>query len=342
MIVAEEFIQKKLPAWRRLEELLKRTQRGLYTLSAEDLQDLGRLYRQATSDLAIVQRDYPHDEVCTYVASLVARAHGQLYRGKGTHLNQIGSFFTQTFPRLFRKTWGHTLAAFLMFAIPALVSAFIAYRDPTSIELVMPGFQEIAHDIEQGHEWWKSINDTGRAASSSFIMTNNIRVTFLAFAGGITLGVFSLYVLAQNGILFGSVVGAAYRHDFADNLWGFVAPHGVVELSVIFIAGGAGLQLGWSILRPYLLTRRAALKVASVRAVQLLFGCAVLLVIAGLIEGFLSPSNLPLFLKIGFSLSSGFLLYGYLLFAGEEQKNDLHHRPGAPAGRSLLRLLRQQ
>jgi hypothetical protein len=65
MIVAEEFIQKKLPAWRRLEELLKRAQRGLYTLSAEDLQDLGRLYRQATSDLAIVQRDYPHDEVCT-------------------------------------------------------------------------------------------------------------------------------------------------------------------------------------------------------------------------------------------------------------------------------------
>jgi uncharacterized membrane protein SpoIIM required for sporulation len=148
-------------------------------------------------------------------------------------------------------------------------------------------------------------------------MTNNIQVTFIAFAGGITFGLFTLYVLFMNGILLGSVAGVSHLYDFSDNLWGFVAAHGVVELSVIFIAGGAGLQLGWSILRPGLLTRRAALVVAARRAVQLLFGCVPLLVLAGLIEGFVSPSDvLPLWFKLFVSFSSGVLLYSYLLLAG--------------------------
>jgi uncharacterized membrane protein SpoIIM required for sporulation len=148
-------------------------------------------------------------------------------------------------------------------------------------------------------------------------MTNNIRVTFLAFAGGVTLGLFTLYVLLMNGLLLGAVAGVAQRFDFADNLWGFVAAHGVVELSVIFIAGGAGLQLGWSVLRPGLLTRRASLVVATRRAVYLLFGCVPLLVITGVIEGFVSPSQvLPLWVKLLVALTSGVLLYSYLLLAG--------------------------
>jgi uncharacterized membrane protein SpoIIM required for sporulation len=151
-------------------------------------------------------------------------------------------------------------------------------------------------------------------------MTNNIQVAILAFAGGTLLGVFTLYLLAQNGLMLGIVAGASQALGFAPNLWGFVAAHGVIELSVIFIAGGAGLQLGWSVIRPGLLTRRAALVLAARRAAQLLLGCIPLLMIAGTIEGFVSPSDLPLAAKLAVSFTSGVLMYGYLLLAGREPK----------------------
>jgi uncharacterized membrane protein SpoIIM required for sporulation len=319
-MLAEDFIARKRASWQELTALLDRTRSGLGNLSAEELQTLGRLYRQSTSDLAVARRDFPTHPVSDYLNGLVARAHSQVYREKSARLRQVATFFTHTFPRSFRATWGYTLASFLMFFLPALVCFIAAYRDPEVVPLLMPGTQDLVTDIQEGREWWRSINETGAAASSTGIMTNNIRVTFLAFAGGVTLGLLTLVVLTQNGILLGSVAGAAQRFDFADNLWGFVAAHGMIELSVIFITGGAGLQLGWSLLRPGLLTRRAALVVAARRAAYILFGCVPLLVIAGLIEGFISPSDvLPLWFKLFVSFGSGVLLYSYLLLSGRHE-----------------------
>jgi uncharacterized membrane protein SpoIIM required for sporulation len=322
-MLAEDFIAQKRESWEHLTRLLDRTRSGLVTLSAEELQTLGRLYRQATSDLAVARRDFPTHPVSDYLNGLVARAHGHVYREKSARLREVRVFFTHTFPRSFRATWGYTLAAFLMFFLPALVSFIVAYRDSEAATLIMPGLAGVVDDIQNEHEWWLRINTEGRAASSSGIMTNNIRVTFMAFAGGATLGLFTLYVLLMNGLMLGAVAGVAQRFDFADNLWGFVAAHGVVELSVIFFAGGAGLQLGWSVLRPGLLTRRAALVVATRRAVQILFGCVPLLVIAGIIEGFVSPSQvLPLWAKLLVALTSGILLYSYLLLAGRDDPDE--------------------
>ncbi len=317
-MLAEDFILKKRPSWERLDKLTKRSRSGLIGLSAEELRELGQLYRQATSDLAVARRDYPKHPVHTYLNGLVGQAHGHVYRGKSTRLQSLKTYFTTTLPRIFRETWKYTLASFLMFILPALISFLFAYRDPEAVALYFPNFQDVISDIKQGNEWWGRINSEGNAASASLIMTNNIRVAFLAFAGGVLLGTLSLYVLALNGIMLGCIAGVAQRFDFADNLWGFVAAHGVIELSVIFIAGGAGLQLGWSLLRPGLLTRRSALKLAAHRAFKLLAGCVPLLVIAGMIEGFISPSSLPLAVKIIVAVGSGVAMYGYFLLAGRE------------------------
>ena len=328
-MLAEDFIAAKKANWERLTALLDRSRLGgLAVLSAEELNELGRLYRGATSDLAVARRDFPNHRVAEYLNGLVARAHAAVYQGRATRGRGILEFFTITFPRIFRETWGYTLAAFLMFLIPAVVSFIVAYRDPSAGAALFPGIEDRIEDIRDKREWWKEINDEGRAASSSFIMTNNIRVAILAFAGGVLLGTFSLLILAQNGLMLGIVAGAAQSLGFATNLWGFVAAHGVIELSVIFISAGAGLQLGWSVVRPGLLTRRAALVLASRRSAQLLLGCIPLLVIAGTIEGFISPSDLPLGAKLAVSFASFVLLYGYLLISGRDRstRDDSEHK----------------
>src|SRR5919107_502775 len=197
-MLAEDFINIKKAGWERLTSILDRSQLGgISALSAEELSELGRLYRSATSDLAVARRDFSGHRVADYLNSLVARAHGAVYQSRAARRRGIIEFFTTTFPRTFRATWGYTLASFLMFLLPALASFVVAYRDPAAGAALFPGIEDRIQDIRDKREWWKSINEEGRAASASFIMTNNIRVAILAFAGGALLGLFTLYILAQ-------------------------------------------------------------------------------------------------------------------------------------------------
>ncbi|MFV9503198.1 MAG: stage II sporulation protein M [Oscillochloridaceae bacterium umkhey_bin13] len=312
----DEFISRRSPEWERLTQLIERAGADLGSLSTSELRELGRLYRRAAADLAVARRDLPDHPVVTFLNSLVARGHGALYRETGTNgAARLRRFFSADFPQTFRATWPATLAAFLMFILPALAGYLITLDDPGMAGVLLPGTDPIVAEIQAGNEWWLRIND-GRSQASAEIMTNNIGVAFRVFAGGVTLGLYTLYILALNGLLLGIIAGAAQRFDFAANLWGFVAAHGVVELSVIFIAGGAGLQLGWAILRPGTLTRRAALVVAARRALLLILGCVPLLVLAGLIEAFISPSDLPVAIKLAVALLSGLALAVYLLGVG--------------------------
>ncbi|NJN15357.1 MAG: stage II sporulation protein M [Oscillochloris sp.] len=317
----ETFIARKRTDWERLNALLVRAGAGLDTLSAAELIEMGRLYRQATSDLAVARRDFPRHQLAAYLNDLVARSHGAIYRNAGPRPATMLTFFSSVFPQAFRATWPATLAAFLMFLIPALAAFIVTFRDPTLAGALLPGSEPVIEQIQAGEEWWLTINDSPAAASAQ-IMTNNIGVAIRAFAGGITLGIYTFWVLVTNGLLIGVVAGAAQRFGFAGNLWGFVAAHGVIELSIIFIAGGAGLQLGWSILRPGLLSRRAALVVAARRAVLLLLGVVPLFIIAGLIEGFISPANLPLWIKLTVAAGSGIALAAYLTWPGANAMRD--------------------
>lgn len=164
---------------------------------------------------------------------------------------------------------------------------------------------------------WTEIPVSERPYASAFIMRNNIRVTFLAFAGGMLLGLFTLYILIANGVLIGGLTGLTVHYGVGFELWTFVISHGVIELSVIFMAGGAGLAVGWGIIRPGLLSRRDALAQAARHAIRLIMGAAPLLVLAGLIEGFISPNeSIPPALKWAFGLLSGLLLYAYLFLFG--------------------------
>jgi len=152
-------------------------------------------------------------------------------------------------------------------------------------------------------------------------MQNNIRVAFLAFASGMTGGLLTLWVLVDNGLILGGLTGLTAYYGMGFELWSFVIGHGVLELSVIFMAGGSGLMLGWAMLHPGLLRRRDALIAAARDAVSLLLGAVPLLFVAGAIEGFLSPAeNIAWPVKWAVGIGTGLLLYSYLFFAGHEPK----------------------
>jgi uncharacterized membrane protein SpoIIM required for sporulation len=172
-------------------------------------------------------------------------------------------------------------------------------------------------------ELWIDIPVEQRPYTSAFIMQNNIRVSFLAFASGLTAGLLTLWILFMNGLMIGTLTGLTAFHGIGFELWTFVIGHGVIELTIIFIAGGSGLMLGWAILRPGLLRRRDSLAQAARKAVYLLLGAVPWLIVAGGIEGFVSPNeNIAIPVKWMVGIGSGIVLYGFLLAGRERKKKD--------------------
>ena len=312
----DQFMAQRQPSWQTLETLLDKTKNNTQLLTQADLDNLGKLYRMTTSDLALAQRDFPTQQVTRYLNQLVGRAHAQIYQGEPLRRNAIKHFYAVTFPQLYRALLPYTTLAFVLFGIGAIVSFVVVWRNPNLI-YVLEG-QEIAplvREVEKGR-LWVDIDPEVRSAASAFILTNNIQVTFLTFAGGILAGLFTVYVIVMNGIHLGGIFGLLQVHGLAAGLAEFVTAHGFVELSVIFTAGGCGLYMGDALLRPGLLTRGAALIQRARVAVQVILGCAPLLVGAGIIEGFISPSGIPWPIKLAVGLLTGGALHYYWLFGG--------------------------
>jgi uncharacterized membrane protein SpoIIM required for sporulation len=312
------FINDKKDNWQRLEDLLGLLEfSSVRSLSKMEVREFGELYRRAAADLAIARAETRDPKLVNYLNSLVIRAHGKIYRAEGQGLNLIGQFFTQDFPRAFRRTWRYTALAFGVFMFFSIVSFILCYNDPKFADEL--GLSPARTAAQTNFKWWETLNQANQVGSSQ-ILTNNILVALMAFAYGAFLGVGTLYVLFNNGLHIGGVLGVVYQANtpFANDLVTFMVGHGVIELSCIFIAGGAGMLIGYSIINPGDLSRLQALKKNGLEAVRLAIGCAILLVLAGIIEGFLSPSALPASIKYGTGILTGIALYSYLLMVGRE------------------------
>jgi uncharacterized membrane protein SpoIIM required for sporulation len=278
-------------------------------LDAADIERLGRLYRQTASDLAAARRDFPRDQVVGYLNGLAARAYPLVYRAPGGSWQQIARFFLQDFAARYREAGWFIFASFLLFALPALAGFLVVLADPPLAQHVLPA--DLTRVVREGH-LWTDIAPAQRALAASTIATNNIRVSILAFAGGILLGTLTVYILVLNGLLFGALLGYTHLYHLDGSLLAFVSPHGYLELTVVFIAGGAGLEMGWALLHPGLLGRRDALVQAGQKAALLVVGAIPILIVAGLIEGFISPSRLPDGLKLAIGLFTGIGLHAFL------------------------------
>jgi uncharacterized membrane protein SpoIIM required for sporulation len=315
----DKFIDERKNVWQRLEELLQLLDRmTLRKLHREEVKELGRIYRRTASDLAIARAESRDPRLINYLNSLVIRAHGRIYRADAQGGRRIRNFFSRDFPVTFRRTWRYTAVAFAVFWIFGAIAFLGTRADPDFSEFagISPYFREVV--INHRTHWWERLNEANQIGSTA-IFTNNIRVTFLAFALGAVFGLGTLYVLAFNGASFGAILALTYHAGFGnDLLLGFVISHGVIELTCIFIAGGAGLLIGTALLMPGNLSRADALKSRGLDAVRLIIGCIPLLVIAGIIEGFISPQPIPSAIKIGIGVITGITLYSYLFLAGRE------------------------
>jgi uncharacterized membrane protein SpoIIM required for sporulation len=317
----DQFYQSRQADWAHFSRLLDRSQRGLSDLTPAEVQIMGQLYRAVSSDLALAQRDFPTHRVTIYLNQLVARGHSVMYQSEPLAVNRIVRFVTTGFPETFRQTLPFFVMAAVLFILPGLLVGLFTYLQPATARVALPPEVQDLIPMIEDQELWTEIPVAERPFSSSFIMTNNIRVAFLAFAGGATAGLLTLYILIYNGLMLGGITGLTAHYGVGFDLWTFVIGHGVIELSVIIMAGASGLMMGWAIIHPGLLRRRDALALAARKAVRLVVGCVPLLVIAGLIEGFISPNELlPWPVKWGVGLVSGVILYSYLFLAGRKKR----------------------
>lgn len=313
----DQFLDRRKPHWQELEDLLAKTGDKTASLSKQELDTLGVLYRTTTSDLAVAQRDFPNQRVTVYLNQLVGRAHAQIYRDKPLRWRAVTEFYAQIFPQLYREIGRYTTLSFFLFFIPCVIAFFLVWQDPEKATVFMgDDVRQIMRQLDEG-KLWTEIPPAERSSASAMIMTNNIRVIFLTFAGGMLAGLLSLFVMVVNGLSIGAILGLVHSYGLT-GLWEFITAHGFIELSVIFLAGGCGLYMGDALIRPGLLSRQDALIQRARQSVLLILGCAPLLVVAGLIEGLISPSSLPWAVKLAVGLGTGIALHYYWLFMGKE------------------------
>ena len=306
-MISSSWLQKRRPYWSRIDELLTRSDRsGVRSLTHGELQELALLYRQTASDLATIREDPTNRNLSHYLNQLLGRAHNRIYMGSRTRVAGILTFYRDTFPEIFHDTLPYTLAACMIFFAMAAAGLMMAIGDPGFQRYFLGG--SMMETIEKREMWTHSIVSIKPLASSA-IMTNNLTVSFTTFAFGITAGIGTIWMLAFNGLLFGVVNAACWQAGMADQLLSFVAPHGALELPAIFIAGGGGLLIAKGLLFPGTLPRRASLAIEGARAVRLVLGIIPLLIVAGAVEGFISPTDISPRWK--FTLAAG--LFALLL-----------------------------
>jgi uncharacterized membrane protein SpoIIM required for sporulation len=280
--------------WEKLQELLDTIEKKEGSgLTRENLRELGALYRLASADLSRARVLKVGEDIRVFLNNLVVKAHNQVYQSRRSRWYDLADFLSVDFPKLVRRYINYVLTAICLFLIPLLVSYCFVLNDIGFAELEMVQGQPIVSEdiwqtIEQ-HKLWTDPLENVSPVASSLIATNNIKVTIMAFVLGITFGFGTAAVLFTNGVLVGTLLGVCRLHGMAEKLLIFIAPHGILELTAIFISGGAGLLMGKALLFPGQWKRFDALKMAAPDALSLFIGCIPLLVIAGLIEGFISP-----------------------------------------------------
>ena len=319
-MISNQWIEKRRPYWDRLAMLAAECQgRGVRRVGRDELRELALLYRQVANDLSVVRQDGTARSTAHMLNQLLGRTHNIIYSSRKRSLLAIFTFLRKDYPRHFRRLLPYTLTAIALFASGLLLGAILTATRHGFMESFLGPY--MVETIRHHQMWTHSIVGT-KPQESSRLMTNNLTVTFIAFAAGITAGLGTVWLLFFNGLLIGVIATACQQAHMSRDLWSFVCPHGSLELPAIFIAGGAGLRLASGMLFPGLYSRRDSIALAGRDAVRLVAGVIPMLVIAGTIEGFFSPSGAPAMLKFGVGAALFALLLRWLFLSPQSRTED--------------------
>ncbi len=310
--------------WRALEDLLRGRMRGRGAmLQGDRIGELTRLYQEVTSHLSYARAYFPDHDATVYLNALAARAHLVLYGKQGGQWRNAGHFFAADFPAAVRSCGAFFALSWLIMLSGMAVGFIAVLLSRNSLYAFLPAsFVHLFHPSEAGPH----VVNAPLMASS--IMSHNIEVTVLSFLGAFTLGLFTVYELYFNGLLLGALAALFSRDHRSLMFWSLILPHGFIELTAISIAGTAGLLLAYRWLVPGRLTRRESFRMAALTGARLLAGTMVMLVIAGTIEGFLTPSTLSISFKYAFAACTAVLLVLYFAFAGRRGSFRRSHSAG--------------
>ncbi|MBU3144268.1 stage II sporulation protein M [Clostridium sp. CF012] len=303
----EQFIKLNSDTWRELETLSTIiNKKGLKILPSKDVKKFLSIFRQSSHHLAYARTHYPSSSVVSYLNSLINKCHSHVYPVKKIPPGILLKYIARDFPRLLKEYRWFIICSFSFFAVGFLLSMLLVLVNVDNASMFLP--ENLIATIKSGKSGGGQWN---YPLMSSYIMVNNISVSLKAFVMGISLGIGTIYVLFFNGALLGALTALVYTYGNPMNYWSLILPHGIIELTAIFISGAAGLIIAKSILLPGDYSRRHSLIKGAKESISLIIGVIFMLVIAGIIEGFFTPLNISEISKLIFAAISGVLLILY-------------------------------
>ncbi|WP_326596976.1 stage II sporulation protein M [Streptomyces sp. NBC_01803] len=304
------FVAAHRAEWDRLESLLRRSRR----LTGAETEELVELYQRTATHLSLMRASAPDPVLTGRLTTLVARARSVVVGTRRATWRDAVSFFTAGFPAACYRTrhwWVPTALVFT--AVVAALGWWIAENPEVRATMAAP--EDLREMTRPGGAYESYYSSSPAAAFSAQVWTNNLQVAGMSLAFGALLGLPVLWVLLQNAVNVATGVGLMASADRLDVFLGLILPHGLLELTAVFVAGGVGLRLGWTVIDPGPRPRLAALAQEGRAAIGMAIGLLVVLLISGVIEGFVTPSGLPTWARItiGVVAELAFLTYVFVL-----------------------------
>ncbi|PBC82749.1 MULTISPECIES: stage II sporulation protein M [unclassified Streptomyces] len=296
--------------WDRLDTLLDRKRR----LTGAEADELVALYQRTTTHLSLLLSSAPDPVLISRLTSLVARARSTVTGARKASWRDTARFFTTAFPAAvyrLRHWWIPT--AILSTAVAALLGWWIAAHP--DVQAAIGAQEDLRNMTRPGGEYETYYSSHPAASFAAQVWTNNAQAVALCLVLGAFAGLPVLWILFQNMLNLGVGIGLMSSAGRLDTFLGLILPHGLLELTAVFIAAGIGLRLGWTLIDPGPRTRRTALAQEGRSALGVAIGLAAVLFISGALEGFVTPSGLPTWARIGIGIAAelAFLLYVYVL-----------------------------
>lgn len=323
----DKFISQNSETWKNLEATLEKLKsKSLYRFNKDELDSFFDYYNLTCGHLSYARTNYGNSITTNYLNKLVASAHSYIYTTKTFSLKKLFIFLFAGFPLLVKKNWKPILLSTSVFLLAMAISFIFTLISTDNAGAFLS--QEMVDSILE-----RNVNeyvaDRNGAVLSPFIFTNNIKVGILAFAFGITLAIGTVYVIYANGYMLGALA-ALYLHKGGSLLfWALILPHGILELFAIFVCGGAGIIIGYSIINPGKYSRKDSFIIRGKDAIKLVLGTIPIFIIAGIIEGYFTPSSyFSEIAKLVFALITLFILVIYLVLPNIRKVKtilNLHH-----------------